>query len=293
MCGKSVLFIGGDLRCLYCAKHMAKAGFEVSVFGFEKSSVRFCELVNFSSLRVALSLADYIVLPLPVTFDNIYLNMSLSDKELKLSKLSSLIGKNQVVLYGNAKENVEKIFTDKGIKTIDYFKDEILTLKNAVFTAEGAVKTAQSITDRCFYNSAVLITGFGRIGEYLARLLKAYNADVTVAVRRKEVMQKVKMNGLKAINLRDICYGADSYDFIFNTVDKEVFDFHILKELDENAILIDLASESGFNKVSCENMGLKLKTARGLPGKCFAQSAGEAVAQSLINIIGENRNEKY
>lgn len=287
---RSVLFVGGDIRQIYCAEFLSKCGLEVSVFGFDKAGSRAAELVNFSSLKVVLSLADFIVLPLPFSFDDIYLNLPYCSEKIEVRDFVKNIDSSQIVLYGKGSTRFEKMLEEASIKHFDYFKDEVLTLKNAAYTAESALQIAAENSERSFYDSEVLITGYGRIGEYLASLLKAYNAKVTVAVRREEIKQRARLHGLNAIDIEKTGNTAQKYDFVFNTVDKQIFDFSVLKNMNEDVLLIDLASKSGFDSVTANNIGLKLITARGLPGKLLPCSSGFAQAQVILRLIEENRH---
>lgn len=73
---------------------------------------------------------------------------------------------------------------------------EELTLKNALLTAEGAVSLLISGYDGALFDSTAVITGYGRIARYLARLLQAFRCRVTIAARSPLQREAALLDGL-------------------------------------------------------------------------------------------------
>ena len=103
-----------------------------------------------------------------------------------------------------------------GYETIDFLQDEEYLCRNAKITAECALDVAMPLMGRMFYRCPVLIIGWGRIGKCLAQILKALEAEVTVAVRdpkQKAVLPALGYRGL-LISQADLQYrpisGAES-----------------------------------------------------------------------------------
>ena len=70
MSKKNVLFIGGDARQLYCAEKLLDEGYEISVFGFDNFSFVNSLFMNFKVLKIAIILADAVVLPTPFLYND-------------------------------------------------------------------------------------------------------------------------------------------------------------------------------------------------------------------------------
>ena len=72
---------------------------------------------------------------------------------------------------------------EKNIKVIDIMEDEAYAIKNAIATAEGAIKKVIDSTPFTINKSNVLILGYGRIGKILARFLSSFGARIYVEAR--------------------------------------------------------------------------------------------------------------
>ena len=63
-----------------------------------------------------------------------------------------------------------------GVRLLDYFAREELTVANAVPTAEGAIQVAMEELPITLHGAQVLVVGFGRIGQATALRLAALGA---------------------------------------------------------------------------------------------------------------------
>lgn len=97
---------------------------------------------------------------------------------------------------------------------------------NAVPTAEGAIEIAMREYLGTINNSKCLITGYGRIGKVLAKMLQGLGAKVYVSARRKESLAWIKLNGYIPIDNNNLINSGE-YDLIFNTVPAKYW-MHIL-----------------------------------------------------------------
>ena len=135
--------LGGDKRQHFVAKVLADGGCDVLVWGGEGSDalgdrVRVCH-----TWQEAVEPAQAVILPLPASLDGVRLNAPAQgdDAPLRLSSLlDAMAGK--VLLGGKLSEGLCRSAQQKGIKVWDYYDSEILQLKNALPTAEGAIMIA-------------------------------------------------------------------------------------------------------------------------------------------------------
>lgn len=172
-------------------------------------------------------------------------------------------------------------------KGIEYMKNEAFVLKNAYLTAEAALGIAINESEQSLINSKILIIGYGRIAKALHKYLQAFTSNITVCARNSVQLSNAEMNSARTIHITDLSK-CKCYDFVFNTVPFPVLNEKELKQMNTDALIIDLASfPGGVDKHSAQAKGIKLIQAWGLPGKCSPKTAGKYVAQAVHDIIRE------
>ncbi len=283
MC-KTITVIGGDLRQLTLAELLCSDGYEVSIFGFGKDSVS--DKYNVLSQLSEIKDSDIIILPMPVTTDTINVNAPLNNEEISLKEVAKYSVGAKLILGGRINKEIYEIFS--GIKCIDYYKREELMIKNAVPTAEGAVEIAMGELPVTINKSRCLVVGYGRIGKILSKLLDKLGSDVTVSARKYSDLAWIEVNGYNAVHNSDLSYVVDKFDVIFNTVPALILDEDILKRVNPDCVIIDLASKPGgvdFEKAG--DLGLKVIWALSLPGRVAPITSGKIIKDTVVNIIAE------
>ncbi|MBQ1963418.1 MAG: NAD-binding protein [Clostridia bacterium] len=247
-----IAVLGGDARQRFAAKKLVEDGYSVSVWGLGNPETQGLGAVAFSDWRGAISEAEALLLPLPVSGDGVRLNCPLQSPEESV-RLSLLIEsfEGALILGGKIPPAVQRLAEEKGISCIDYFDSELLQLKNALPTAEGAIHVAMGELPVTLDGCRVAVVGYGRIGSLLAEKLQALGAEVTVLARRREVLQSAALRHQKGILLRceDGYRGLDALPsdcrVIFNTVPKRIFVGDALEKLPKSCLFVDLASAPG------------------------------------------------
>ena len=194
--------------------------------------------------------------------------------------------KDALILGGRITGEILETF--KNNKCIDYYNREELMIKNAVPTAEGAIEIAMAETAVTLSKSKCLIIGYGRIGKVLSSLLKALGADVCVSARKFSDLAWIDVNGFRSIHNDNLKSVAGDFDLIFNTAPALILDEEILKTINPDCVVIDLASKPGgvdFEKA--RDLGLKVIWALSLPGKCAPLSSGKIIKETILNILHE------
>ena len=158
-------------------------------------------------------------------------------------------------------------------ETLDLLEDPWYLARNAGITAHCALELALAklpvILDKC----PVLITGWGRIGKCLAKLLRAMGACVTIAARKESHRVMIDALGYKSCSIDKI--RTEDFRLIINTVPAMV-----LPSVTGTALKIDLASVPGIG-------GRDVLWARGLPGLLAPESSGALIAQVITQWIKE------
>lgn len=295
--------IGGDLRMTYLAERLAEADCSVNLFGCghtclptqERGAMHIC-----TSLQKATEAVQAIILPLPATRDGVTVWCPRDPNcRVTLDEIANLLNRHpSLVLYGG---KLPADFFDRieepnpaARRVQDYYHSEVLQLRNAAVTAEAALMTAMQLTDSTIQGTPVAVVGYGRIGKYLSRLLRAMGADVTVAARREEVLFEAASEGVHPLmitpehpmnGLAPLC---KKHSIIYNTVPAHILDREFLMGLDRNTLLIDLASapfgvDDGDVQAAEQQNGLRYLRAPSLPGSYAPREAGHIIADCVLD----------
>ena len=267
-------FIGGDKRQRYAAETLAKTA-RVNVIGECYSDCIKCNI--HTCLPKALHNCRIIVLPLPA----INMESVVSFDEL----ISNIEGKDVLILGGKFSQYMKQLLTEKGIRNIDYYQDEVFALKNAYLTAEGALSYAMNSYDGDLKTARIAIIGYGRIGSALGELLKGLLCrNITVFARREEARVIASERGLLCMPISpDSVY---DFDLIFNTVPTRVITDKQLLEMNNGTVLIELASApGGFDSDIAEQSGIKVVKAPGIPGAYAPKAAGRILSETITELL--------
>lgn len=268
---KSVLICGGDKRQIFIHKMMQRDGINAYT----------CALGLSNDVPVN-SVGDYdvVIFPVPVSIDGVYLNAPLSDGGIKLDDIFRNMTACQTVLGGMCKGH--------NYNMVDYYDLERVKMKNAVPTAEGALRIAMENCDFTINGSKCLVTGYGRIGKVLAKLLIALGADVTVSARKESDRALARVMGAKALDTSKISDSISTYDIIFNTIPKTIINSEMLGKIDKSVLLIDLASKPyGIDMAAAKALGRRVVIASGLPGRFSPASSAKILKDAIIDILLE------
>lgn len=160
-------------------------------------------------------------------------------------------------------------------RTVDFLRDETYLSSNAAITAECALQVTAPLLKTTFAETSALVIGWGRIGKCLAKLLKGFGADVTVAARSSKDRAMLSALGYRTV---DYSTPPEQYRLIINTVPAPIFSKEI--PLCKDCVKIDLASTPGL-------LGEDVVHARGLPGIYAPESSGRLIANTFLRLCKE------
>ncbi len=295
---RGLAVLGGDSRQIAMARALSSMGYPVCVWGLgdcrkEIGDARLCD-----TWEMAVQSADVVILPLPISADGVRIHCPLHDRDvlLRITTLLDGIGK-RLLLGGRMPEPIRNMADQLGVRWIDYFESEVLQLKNAVPTAEGAIAIAMQELSVTIDGLEAAVIGYGRIGELLAEKLRALGAQVTVFARRAEQRARAETRHHRVERLSSE-HGSiaprslSCFRVIFNTVPKRIITSDLLRTVRRDCVMIDLASApGGIDLSAAQNMGLRGVWGTALPGKVAPESAGEILAQSIHVILEETAGQ--
>ena len=252
------IFIGGDARMRYAAEYLNKE--------------RECVFAPDGT-------ADTAVLPLPIKPD------------FDLSLLEGAVKRGGRVFAGGSFPALEEYCAEHGLTLHNYLAREELQVLNAVPTAEGALEIMIRELDITLWGAKVLITGFGRIGEVMARMLTALGSRVTVCARRPEQLAKAEGMGCDTVTFSaELDRLLPCFDAVINTVPAVVLDEKRLLLMKKGCLVVDLASKAGTAVQAQSAMAqteAKVIHALSLPGKTAPVTAGKIIGKTIENILRE------
>ena len=278
--------VGGDLRCAYLAGLLAADGYKVITSGFDSTDLPPC-VTGCTNPSQAIPLADFVILPVPVSTDGSTLNAPFSRVRITLEQVLNAVRPNQPLVGGAITPEVREEAEKRGLKIVDFLHREELAIYNAVPTAEGAIQLAMEELPITISGSRCLITGYGRVGRTLSRLLIALGADVTIAARKFADLAWADTYGCIPVELKNLSDAGD-FDVVFNTVPALIFDYEHLQKMDKNTLLIDLASRpGGIDFSAAAELQIKTIWALSLPGRVAPKSSGQIIKNTILNMIKE------
>lgn len=179
----------------------------------------------------------------------------------------------QCIVCGFVPAALESIAKEHGWRLILPLNDETFNQRNALPSAEGAIWAAMSHFDSTIALSRCVVSGYGRIGKELARMLRALNAHVTVAARREESRREAGENSVSFENVREALKNAD---ILFNTVPARIFNEDVLKALPKDALIFDLSSAPyGVDMEAVERLELRAWREGSLPARYAPKEAAK------------------
>lgn len=275
----NILFLGGDLRQEYASQYLTSKGY---------NSCAYIDFTIDKEIEKEIEKAQIIVLPVPLSLDDTFLNISSNPHKIKLLDLLKLIDENKQIIAGKLSQKICDLMHEQKHQIIDYYNIEYFQIMNALLTAEGAVYYAKSKYQKSIYNSNIAILGFGKIAKILAYLLHLQGAHISIVARKESDLAWANICGFNAISISklNIYNKKHNNDIIFNTIPYNIMDGHFCNYIDSSTLIFDLASAPyGINESLLENYKIQYFRESGIPGRYAPKSSGEIIAQTIIEYI--------
>lgn len=284
---QDIAVIGGDMRNYLVANILHKDGHKVKIFGFNEVSQSH-DLYNCSELEEALTDADTIIGPIPITQDGKNLYMPLSGQKIMITELIGKIPSKSILISGKLNSQIIDDCGKKEVELWDILEREDFAVLNAIPSAEGAISIALQEMPITLHGCKAAVIGFGRIGKVLSKFLRGFGADVFVVARRVESLVWADCYDCNPVEHKDIASVLGEADVVFNTVPSMVLDKNYLELLQKQCLIVDLASKpGGVNFDIAKDLGLKVIWALSLPAKIAPHTAAKIVRDAVYNIWKE------
>ncbi len=290
--GKRVAVLAGDERMLEIMRLARRAGATVTAFAAAPDAAEAIGGPPADSLEQALTDADLIITPVPGLGPDDELWTPNAAEPVRLtSDALSLAAPGAQMYMGRVTPGIEAVCKPAGVTPVAHGDDDVEALLHAVPTAEGAVHHAIALSDITLMGSRCVCTGFGRVGQSMALLLKGMGADVTLCARNESQRARAVGFGLKALELDALGEQLAVADFCFQSapgLDGYLLDRTTLSQANPEIVIIELSSPpSGTDLAAAEELGLTALWARGQAGSA-SRTAGADEFQVIERMYAES-----
>lgn len=273
--------VGGDKRTAGMAQVLAKRGYDVICYGTIECPAN--EKIHYTkTLQKAISKAPVIVCGIPFEKNG---GLYFEKEALKtpLAELQRMLRKMHKIFGGVIPEDFKRACEKRNIGCFDYMQDEPLTIYNAIATAEGAILEALMNKNTQLHQSKVLVLGYGRCGRVLADKLKGLSAQVTVCSEQSQELASAASLGFQIFPLAKMPQYLRRFEYIFNTIPATVLTESCLRDMREDSLTIDIASNKvGVDYEAADLLKRKVLFCPGLPGKYASLSCAEQLADFVL-----------
>ncbi len=270
--------IGGDRRLTCLAQELSQS-FPVVCCGTSEPLGSFRSV---PALLDTIQTCSVLIFPMPFSKDG----FTVSGTEIPIGEIIDKIPAGKIHIFGGKlPDRFKTRCMELGIPYTDWMDSELVSLPNAVLTAEGAILEALQRTPNSLAYTNAAVLGYGRCGKALAVRLKNLCLQTTVFARNPVQRLEAEMAGIQAEPLENLAEKAAQFGLLFNTVPAMVLGKAECSRLSPGTSLLDLASGDIGEHMDVETIRSANANAAlcpGLPGKYFPKAAGHILAQAVL-----------
>jgi len=263
-----VLFLGGDKRYLEIINNL---NCDIDLIGysketFDKNVTKYnVENINFSV---------YNIIFLPMSGINEFKIKSL-DGDIYISKEKIDEIDSKTIVYTGL---ISDVIKNKNV--ISFLDDLDFLEKNNSITVDGII---DKIKDLNYSN--VCLLGYGNIGKLLAPKL-----DYTLKIGILNNTDYLNENFFYTNDTKKFKEILKNTDLIINTVPNNIIGEELVKEINQNCFIIDIASyPHGIDEKLIKKYNLNYYLYLGIPGKFKPEKSGKILLKKIEKRIEENK----
>ncbi len=285
-----VLVLGGDLRYLEIIDDLSSK-YSVDVVGYKNTYINDC-VRNININKVDIGKYDVIIFPINGVMDKNLINCRFNNVPIKLSDDFLVGSKDDVLIFsGISTPNLDRILEVSNRDCVYMMKDKEVVSSNAIPTVEGIIADVIVNTDSTIHDTNFLVFGYGNIGQVLVKYLRLLGANVTVSIiedKDKEILDSVGIDSFYSNNVSDLVKSIGSVDVIINTVPSCVIDNSLIKYINRECYVLDIASHPhGIDREVLDEFFIKNKLYLGIPGKVAPKTSGKILSRKINSVLGD------
>lgn len=285
--GMQIAVIGGDARQLEIIRKLVELDAKLSLVGFEQLDHAFTGAVKETISEVEFKNIDAIILPVPGTDLEGYVETIFSNEKVQLTEeILQETPYHCTVYSGISNSYLDGITSKANRKLVQLFERDDVAIYNSIPTVEGTIMMAIQHTDFTIHGSKVAVLGLGRVGMSVARTFAALGAKVKVGARKTAHIARITEMALTPFHLDDLANNVKDIDICINTIPHPVVTASVISQMPSHTLIIDLASKPGGTDFRyAEKRGIKALLAPGLPGIVAPKTAGQILANVLSQLL--------
>lgn len=286
-----VLLMGGDARYIEMVNTLSKKEIYTTLVGWEKITFPSKKVTKQTLNQIDFSTFDAIMLPVSGTNEHGEIELApYTTEKLVLTKDMLQKTKESCVIYtGVSTPSLDKLTSSTNKKLVCLFQRDDLAILNSIPTAEGTLQIAMEQMDVTVHSSSVLVLGFGRVGLTVARVFRAVGGDVTVGIRSSTNAARVHEMGMNSLFTEELQQNVGAFQLIINTIPHLILDSPVISNMNEETVIIDLASKPGGTDFSyAKKKEITAIHALGIPGNVAPKTAGKVIADVFLDQLKLN-----
>ncbi|WP_227395495.1 dipicolinate synthase subunit DpsA [Jeotgalibacillus aurantiacus] len=276
----NIAVIGGDARQKIIAQTLCQKGFHLYLAGFDLLALSEPGYTKCTLDELPLHMLDAMIFPVSGVMSNGEVRSSFSKHNIILSDENMERVKRDCLLFSGIRtEWLEK----QQHETVYMMEEDEVAILNSIPTAEGVLWLLIQHTEKTIHQSRILISGFGRTGMTIARMLKALGAHVYgTSISKAENARMVEM-GIEVIPFPLCRHHLSHIETWINTIPSDgILTMDTLSWLEPKSTIIELASNPcPEQKKNAEMLGLNYIEAPSLPGMVAPKTAGTILADAI------------
>lgn len=281
---KKIALLGGDERELVLLNYLLEQGVKVQAVGQPPIQKQVEVVTCINDLDQDL---EAVIAPMTGVNDKQVIKKTFANQKVRLTEsFFKQLKPGTQFFIGFASAKIKEWCQDHKLDLIELAALDELAILNAVPTAEGAIQLAMQKSDITLSGNNAFVLGLGRVGLTLARRLKGLGSNTYGVARKPKDRARAQEIGFYPVEFANLKSEINKADFIFNTVPAVVLTESILKAVDPEALVIDLASAPGGTDFkAAEKLGIEAELALGLPGKVAPESAGQILTKIVSKYL--------
>ena len=267
----SIAILGGDLRQCHTAEYLNNSGCQAACF----HTLNFpCSpgVSHADSLPDALSGADVVLAPTPLTKDGVHLFQADSEQApCLLSEVWDALSSDQIFAVYSLSSDIAQL--------------PVFARENALLTAEGLLSEIIRYTPFSLSSARVLLLGYGCCGSAISSLLHPLCRSIYVLEQEPEKRELAEKKGVCPIQEEDFSTVLPRCNIVVNTIPAFVLEPEEIRKLPGSCHIFDIASAPfGFSEDITEKFLLPYFRLPGLPGRFSPVSSGQMIGKIVERI---------
>ncbi|UOQ47824.1 dipicolinic acid synthetase subunit A [Gracilibacillus caseinilyticus] len=285
---KNIAIIGGDARYLPLIHALNKIDdLRIQILGFDQVEQSYTGVMQSTIDNLVTSQLDGIILPITGIDDNGFVETMFSGEKIQLTEeWFKSLPSHCKIFTGIATSKLDTYINKYNLSLETLMNRDDVAIYNSIPTAEGAIMLAIKHTDFTIHHANVFVFGFGRVGQTTASSFAGLGANVSVISKDESELARIYEKGWQAYHLAQVEDYMDDCQILINTIPAKVVDKKLLEKMNNQAIIIDLASKpGGIDFDFAKTRGIEAIHALGLPGMVAPKTAGEILANTIAKLL--------